>query len=200
MNVFDLSRPSCLLERGACIPPDVFYNILENVDDLTFLWTTCRSVSQDFRAAVDLVFIRCHLPRTVLLIDCGLDLIQYAVLILPVGFACLPKEHGMVSFKSSFTLSGLNRSNRAVAAMDTFKKHLRHKLVERLKVQFPKANLSHRPRSIVQVNNYANDTRLCDMKAQWDELRLTINWKNTFTDLFAEEDAYELHIRKTVSH
>ncbi len=38
------------------------------------------------------------------------------------------------------------------------------------------------------------------MKAQWDELRLTINWKNTFTDLFAEEDAYELHIRKTVSH
>ncbi|KAF8907112.1 hypothetical protein CPB85DRAFT_1436664 [Mucidula mucida] len=104
----------------------------------------------------------------------------------------------MVSFKSSFTLSGLNRSNRAVAAMDTFKKHLRHKLVERLKVQFPKANLSHRPRSIVQVNNYANDTRLCDMKAQWDELRLTINWKNTFTDLFAEEDAYELHIRKTM--
>lgn len=53
------------------VPVDVYYNILYRMRDLPWLWTTCRAVSRDFRAAVELVFIRHHLPKTGLGIDCG---------------------------------------------------------------------------------------------------------------------------------
>ncbi|KAF8916136.1 hypothetical protein CPB85DRAFT_1491863 [Mucidula mucida] len=50
-------------------PADVYYNILRRIKDLTFLWTACRVVSREFRDAVDLVFIRHHLPQTYLAVD-----------------------------------------------------------------------------------------------------------------------------------
>ncbi|KAF8916132.1 hypothetical protein CPB85DRAFT_1432488 [Mucidula mucida] len=53
----------------SAIPVDVYYNILRRIKDLTFLWTTCRVVSREFRDAVDLVFIRQYLPQTYLAVD-----------------------------------------------------------------------------------------------------------------------------------
>lgn len=59
------------------IPADLFYNILYHVKDLTFLWTSCREVSTDFKRAVERVFITKHLRKTWLKFDGGTPLIVH---------------------------------------------------------------------------------------------------------------------------
>ncbi|KAF9003736.1 hypothetical protein BDZ89DRAFT_1145975 [Hymenopellis radicata] len=152
----------------SAIPADVYYNILRRIKDLTFLWTTCRAVSRDFRDAVDLVFIRHHLPKTYLAADMGLS--------------------------ASFSFDSLDPSDPAIALFKDkdCDADLRPKVIRRLKDRFDDefGNVCHAPRIVVQVRRLANDTPICDMKPDWDTLSLTANWKKMFSEFFAEEKAY----------
>ncbi|KAK8219711.1 hypothetical protein M8818_000685 [Zalaria obscura] len=47
------------------LPNELWVNILSFIDDLPYLWLSCRQVSKTFRSSVDLVFALHHLKRTV---------------------------------------------------------------------------------------------------------------------------------------
>lgn len=55
--------------------PNVLHNILmfsgTTVEDMTWLWTTCREVSREFKDAAERVFVSRHLKRISLFIDAG---------------------------------------------------------------------------------------------------------------------------------
>ncbi|KAF8916127.1 hypothetical protein CPB85DRAFT_370182 [Mucidula mucida] len=65
------------------------------------------------------------------------------------------------------------------------------KLIERLKENFEYGNVCHEPRIIIEIRRLANDTPICDMQPDWDNLCLTANWKMMLSEFFAEEKAYK---------
>lgn len=65
------SDPSA--EKPREIALDIFYEIIlkYGVKDLTFLWTTCRQVSRNFKEAAERLFVIKHLKKTWIHIDPG---------------------------------------------------------------------------------------------------------------------------------
>ncbi|KAK7026503.1 hypothetical protein VNI00_015583 [Paramarasmius palmivorus] len=145
---------------------NVFFNILMFVgvkeSDLTFLWTTCRGVSRDFKDAVERVFIARHIQKT---------WIRFI--------------HAGTQFQ--FSHIDPDDPSRAVFRDEETSIQDRPVIISRLQRFFGDGIPPHTPMIVVHIRSYANDTWIPILEYDWDAMEATVDWRGMYTEYFREE-------------
>ncbi|KAK7049949.1 hypothetical protein VNI00_005379 [Paramarasmius palmivorus] len=169
------------------ISEDLFFNILWFVGashtDLTFLWTTCREVSREFKYAVERLFIAKHLGRTYLRIDAGEH--RYAV-------------GGKFSLGVVFCFAHLDPTNRSRAVFrvqENCPAEFKPVLGQQFSSTFKHGNPAGRPGVVVQIHRFANDTAIPDMEPSWEKLEIKVSWMGMYSEWFKEEKEYTRRLK-----
>lgn len=109
---------------------------------------------------------------------------------------------GKVFLDSNLEFDGLDPNDTSIAIFREKECHddFKPRLIKSLKGKFDNryGNACHAPRIVIKMRRMANDTPICDMVADWDNLQLTANWKKMFSEFFAEEKAYSLATERRV--
>ncbi|KAL0564403.1 hypothetical protein V5O48_017646 [Marasmius crinis-equi] len=180
---------SILSPRGPerTLSADVFFHVLMYIgtkeEDMTFLWTTCREVSRDFKDAVERVFIARHLKKTYLRVDAGW---------------AYSEKHGKVSLATEFSFSHLDPTNRNRAIFRDEECHDDFKPLMKLhlKAHLEYGNPVHRPKIIVQIRHFANDTPIPGLELNLDELEMSVDWMGMYSEWFREEKDHHKYMGK----
>ncbi|KAF9067603.1 hypothetical protein BDP27DRAFT_1449014 [Rhodocollybia butyracea] len=165
------------------VPPELYYEILKyypiKQQELTFLWITGRQVSRHFKFAVELVFVKRHLPKTYLEI----------------------KDVSIKYFSGFFEFSRIDENNRALAVFvdKRCKDQERPNLVERIKSAFEDGDGPHgydfqEPQINIQIRREVNDMPLPGFEPDWNNLVIRFDWKHMFSAFFREEREFRRRV------
>jgi len=154
-------------------PADIFYHVLmyvgTQVDDLVWLWRSCRAVSHDFEDAVERVFITRHLSKTFLSVNGGV-------------------AHDKKQ----------DDRTRAIYRDKQITDHAKPFVVEHLKSVFKHDIPVGKPKITIQIRHHANDTLVPDLVPNWDDLEMTVNWRGMYSEWYREEEEHSRRLEAYV--
>ncbi|KAF9269822.1 hypothetical protein L218DRAFT_993813 [Marasmius fiardii PR-910] len=172
---------------------DVFSSILIHigvrVEDMVFLWTTCREVSRGSKDAVERVFIMKHLKRTYLKIDAGESC-----------YTIRMELYRKVSLATEYTFSHLDLNDRTRAIFRDKECHQDFKRLMRrtLKEIFEEGNPVDNPQVVIQIRREASDTLIPNLEFDWNNLEMKFDWMGMYSEWFKEEKEHARRVEEMV--
>lgn len=161
--------------RLPTLPDDTWIRILSLIEE-PILWTVCRRVSHAFRRSIDRIFINDLLPKTFINYDTGL-------------YCTIPSGQ---SLSLRFQFTGLSDDQTHAYFEDpcstrhfpcrTFQKDLIGNWRRRVYDSTLK-----RPAHTLQVDQRLNDTELPDLRCNFEERILSVDWRGMYDHFFWEE-------------
>lgn len=105
------------------------------------------------------------------------------------------EDKGKESLEGEFTFSHIDPNDRSRAVFRETEgegeEGLHARLSKHYKVLFRKGLPVDKPKFYVQIRLFANDTLIPVVKADWDALELTVDWKDMYTEWFREAKEHD---------
>ncbi|TCD60209.1 hypothetical protein EIP91_010545 [Steccherinum ochraceum] len=177
---------------------DVFYHIFKffdnsNIDDLFFLWTTCRQVSKDVNSAVEHIFVTSCLKQTSLIMEDEYHFgPNYTEVILRPEFTFVELDPTDPS-RAIFRIPIPSHSVPTAADKQRMSKHLKDTFDV-----FESPNPVHMPQIMVRVLYTANDTYVPGFKPNWEKLEVSVDWRGMYSERFKEEKEHKRWLTENI--
>ncbi|EIN09416.1 hypothetical protein PUNSTDRAFT_142986 [Punctularia strigosozonata HHB-11173 SS5] len=142
------------------------------VQDLTWLWTSCRRVSRDFKALTESFCRERHLPKTSLHTSAGM---RYT------------KTTGKVLFNADFVYKELDPSDPNVAIFTTECAPEHKEMMKNVMLEHLAMRTRWEGKWDIVIRHHVNDVEVPGLKVDWDNLEMRLDWTVLFSQFWYEE-------------